>query len=337
MNELNINALGDFVLNAEILWNKGLNSVAQVARRSGLVREIPIPMNSGNTRKFSEIDLEEYANRKPESDQAARARVQQGYSKEGTLYRVAKNIGISYEMRTQGKYLEIQQKLTNLGALGPNRLDLDLTHRFTFGASTSYVDMDGVTVDTTVGDTFQLFYTAHTVKASSTTFRNRLANNPQFSRGSLESMELMRVENTINQFGEKMTIRDNLIWCGDDPNTNNTIDEVLRSSSNPSQNNPGVVNVQQGKYTKVSLPRLATDAYGAVDTDKRKYWGVASSMMTTFYLGVHEEARMIAPPTSGNNAEDTQTDDWEFGTRMGYMIVIPSASWVGFSSGDGTA
>lgn len=337
MNELNINSLSDFVLNATILWNRGLESVPQLARRSGIVKELPIAMNTGNTRKFSEIDLEEYAKKKKESDQSARARVQQGYTKEGTLYRVSLNIGISYEMRTQGKYLDIQQKLTNLGAVGPNRLDLDLTHRLTFFSSTSYTDMDGETVDITVGDTLALGSTAHTLRGSSTTFRNILANNPQFSRGALEAMELMRVENTFNQFGEKMTIKDDVIFCGDDPNTNNSIDEILKSTTNNTQNNEGVMNVYQGKYRKVVFPRLATTAQGGVDTTKRKYWGVASSMMSTFYLGVHEEAHMIAPPTSGNNAEDPQTDDWDFGTRMGYMICIPSASWIGFSKGDGTA
>ncbi len=336
MNELNIQALSDFVLNATILWNRGLNSVPQFARSSSLVKEIPIPMNSGNTRKFSEIDLEEYASEKAESDQSARARVQQGYSKEATLYRVSLNIGISYEMRTQGKYLEIQQKLTNLGSVGPKRLDLDLTHRLSFFASTAYTNRDGRSVDITVGDTLALGSTAHTLRASTTTFRNILVNNPQFSRGSLEGMELMRVENTFNQFGEKMTISDDVIFCGDDPNTNNTIDEVLRSTARVDAPNEGVTNVYAGKYTKKVFPRLATDANGGVDTTKRKYWGVACTAMSTFYLGVHEEARMIAPPASGNNGEDPQTDDWNFGTRMGYMICIPSASWIGFSKGDGS-
>lgn len=334
--ELNISVLSDFVLNAEILWNKGLESVPQYARNSGLYKEVPIPMNTGNTRKFSEIDLEEYASRKQEGDQSARGRVQQGYSKEGTLYRVSLQIGITYEMRTQGKYLEIQQKLTNLGATVARRMDLDLTHRFTFGTATSYTDRDGETVDTTVGDTLALFTTAHTLRGSSTTFRNRLAGNPQFSRGSLESMELMRRENTYNQFGEKMSIPDDIIWCGDDPNTNNTIDEVLRSTSNPTQNNAGVINVYSGKYRKAVLPRLATTASGAVDTTKRKYWGVASSMMSTAYLGVHEEPRMQSP-TAGSSAEEFSTHDWNFGASGGWMIVIVSASWIGFSSGDGTA
>lgn len=335
--ELNIQSLSDFVLNAQILWNKGLDSVEEYARRSGMVKEIPIPMNTGNTRKLSEIDLEEYAKYKGESDQAARSKVQQGYTKEGTLYRVATDIGISYEMRTQGKYLEIQQKLTNLGAQPRRRLDLDLTHRLTFGTATTYTDMDGRTIDIAVGDTLALFSTAHTLAGSSTTFRNRLANNPQFSRGSLEAMELMAIENTYNHLGEKMTIKDDIIWCGDDPNTNNTIDEVMRSTTNPTQNNSGVINTYLGKYRKAVFPRLATTAAGAVDTTKRKYWGTASSMMSTFYLGVHEEPHMKLPPVNGSSAEEFSTDDWNFGSRGGWMIVIPSASWVRFSSGDATA
>ncbi len=253
--ELNISTLSDFVKLADVLWHRGLNSVPQVARQSGLFKEIPIPLNTGNTREFSEIDLEEYATEKGESNQAARAKVQQGFTKTGTLYRVAKDIGISYEMRSQGKYPEITAKLTNLGKLVPNRLDLDLSHRLTFGTSTTYVNIDGRSVDVSVGDTLSLFSTAHTLRASSTTFRNRLANNPQFSRGALEGMELMRVQNTYNQFGEKMVITDDLIWSTEDPNTVNTIAEVLRSTSNPTQNNPGVINTFSGKYRHVARHR----------------------------------------------------------------------------------
>lgn len=339
MAELNINSLSDFVLNAEILWNTGLESVPQYARSSGLFKEVAIPQMTGNTRKFSEVDLEEYARKKGESDQASRAKVQQGYSVTGTLYRVAKDISISYEMRTQGKYIEMTQKLTNLGKLVPNRMDLDLTHRLTFGADSgaTYTDMDGEVVDISVGDTFQLFYTAHTLRGSSTTFRNRLANNPQFSRGALEAMENMRVTNTYNQFGEKMTIRDNVIWCGDDPNTNNAIDEVLKSTSNNDQNNPNVTNTYANKYRKVVFPRLATNANGGVDTTKAKYWGVASTEMSTAYLGVHEEARLKTPPAEGKSNEEFSTDDWDFGVRGGWLIAIVSAAWIGFSSGDATA
>lgn len=334
--ELNINSLSDFVSNAEILWTKGLMSVPQVARNSGLFKEVQIPQMTGNTRTFSEMDLEEYASKKGESDQSSRARVQQGYSKTGTLYRVSKDIGISYEMRSQGKYMEIKQKLTNLGKLAPNRLDLDLTHRFTFGTATTYTDKDGDVVDISVGDTLALFSTAHTLRGSSTTFRNRLANNPQFSPGALEAMETMRKQNMYNQFGEKMVMTDDVIWSADDPSTNRAIATTLRSSAPVDATNAGVVNTYSGKYRHVILPRLDTTAAGANDSTKSKYWGVACTEMSTAYLGIHEEAH-VKLPSAGSNAEEFSTDDWNFGTRAGWMIVIVSASWVGFSSGDATA
>ena len=335
--ELNIASLSDFVRNATILWLEGKDSIPQVMRTSGLVKEMPIPQLTGNTREFSEIDLNEYAKKKGESDQAARARVQQGYSKTGTLKRVATDIGISYEMRTQGKYYEIKQKLTNLGKLVPNRMDLDLSHRLGFGSATTYTDMDGDTVDISVGDTLALYSTVHTLRGSSTTFRNILANNPQLSRGALEAMETMRINNSYNQFGEKMTISADILWTTDDPNTVNTAKELLRSNASTTSNNSGNVNVYQGKYRLVVLPRVATDKNGAPDTTKAKYWGVASSEMSTLMLGIHEEARMKTPPVSGNNAEDFATEDWNFGTAGGYMIVTVTAGWIGVSYGDGTA
>ena len=335
--ELNINSLADFVSQADILWAKGFMSVPQVARNSGLFKEVAIPNLTGNTRTFSEIDLEEYASTKGEGDQSSRARVQQGYSKTGTLYRVSKDIGITYEMRNYGKYEDIKSKLTNLGKLAPNRLDLDLTHRLTFGTATTYTNIDGDTVDIAVGDTLALFSTVHTLRGSSTTFRNQLANNPQFSPGSLEAMETMRKQNTYNQFGEKMTISADIIWSADDPTTTRAISEVLRSGSRVDQNNSGVINTQQGKYKHVILPRLDTTAAGANDSTKSKRWGLASSEMSTGYLGMNEEPHLKAPPVTGANNEEFSTDDFNFGVRGGWMIVIVSASWISVSLGDGTA
>ncbi|KKQ99938.1 MAG: hypothetical protein UT24_C0020G0006 [Candidatus Woesebacteria bacterium GW2011_GWB1_39_12] len=78
MAELNVATLSDLVRLAPMLWEIGKDSVQQTMRTSGLVKEIPIPANSGNTREFSEIDLQEYAKTKNPGDQAERAAVQQG-------------------------------------------------------------------------------------------------------------------------------------------------------------------------------------------------------------------------------------------------------------------
>lgn len=335
MDNLSTISLTDFVRNAQILWLKGGDQFPMVMRHSGIVKEVSIPQNSGNTREFSEVDLEQYARVKAESEQASYARIQQGYSKTGTLYRIAFAEAITYEMRTQGKYPEVIAKLTNLLPTAQNRMELDLSHRITFATATNYTDMDGRTIDTTVGDTLALASTAHTVRGSSTTFRNKLANSPQASRGALEAMEKMRVENTINQFGQKLPTSDDILWTTDDPNTVNTAKELLLSTASVDAGlNSGVKNVYQAKYKHAILPRVATDKDGNVDATKAKYWGLVSSRTSTFYLGVHEEPHVIPP--SANGSMDALTDDWLFNVRAGYMIVIPSASWFSISLGDGT-
>lgn len=314
------------------------DSVPQDARRSGLFKEMPIPQMTGNTRTFSEIDGEEYATIKGEDEQAERGKVQQGYSKVGTLYRVAKDIGISYEWRTQGKYPEIKNRLQRLGRLAPNRLDMDLQHRITFGTATTYTNKEGTVVDISVGNTLALFATAHTLRGSSTTYRNRLANNPQFSQGALEAMELMRIQNTYNQFGEKMaTMPDDVIWTTEDPVTVRTVKQMLLSTTDVSQNNPSVTSGgYTGKYRHVVLRRIATDKNGANDTTKMKYWGVACTANSTAYLGMHEEPRLKVPPVEGAGNEDFSSDSFEFGTRAGWLICIVSGSWIAVSTGDGS-
>ena len=334
--ELNIATLSDFTRNAEIMFLKGFDAVSPDARNSGMFKILSIPDHQGNTKEFTEIDLEEYARVKPEGDQAVRARVQQGYSKTATLKRIAMDIGITYEMRRYNKYDEVVSRLKNLGGLPAKRMELDLQHRLTFAASTSYTSMEGETVDTAVGDTLALASTAHTVRGSATTFRNRLANNPVFSKGSVEGMEQMIIENSINQFGEKMVIDYDIIWSTDDPNTVNTIREFLRSTSAPEAANAGVVNVYQSKYKHVILKKVATTAVGAVDSTKAKYWGLASSANSQAYLAVNEEPKLKTTSANGS-AEDFSTEDWNFGATAGYFICIPGARWFTFSSGDATA
>lgn len=334
--ELNTINLNDFVKLATVIWIKGFESVTPAMVQSGLVKILPISENTGNTREFSEIDTNEYLSYKGEGDQAARGKIQQGYTKTMTKYRVAENIGITYEMRSENKYPEVINALTSAGQKGPNTIDLDLSHRITFGTAVSYVDRDGRTIDTTVGDGFQLFYTLHTLKGSSTTFRNRLANNPQLSKGALEGMERLVTENTYNQLGEKKTATFDILFTTDDPNTVNTAREYLKSIAGPEALHAGVINVYQGKYKHVILPRVAMTALGAPDSTKRAYWGIASSMMSSFYLGNWEQPHLI-PPAPNSNAEDVQTDDWEFRNRAGYGITIVGSSWIKFSSGDGIA
>jgi hypothetical protein len=330
--ELNTIAFADFVKLGEVMFKKGETSVPQVMRNSGFFNVSGIPNNTGNTREFSEVDLEEYADNKGESAQAERAKAQQGYTKTMRKKRVAKDIGISYELINENKYQEVVRRLTNLGKLVSNRMDLDLSHRLSFMTATTYTDKNGETVDISLGDTLALAATNHTVAGSSVTYRNILANNPRLSKGSMQAMRRLIVEETVNQFGEKTTMSFDTLWTTDDPETMDMAAEILRSTSNPDGVNSGVINVDQARFTHKTFPRVATTAAGAVDTSKRYYWGIYSSVNSQAHLGIWEEARMKTP-----QEEDFSTDDTIFGTRAGYGIAIVSGAFAKFSKGDGTA
>ena len=336
MMELNTITLADFVKLAGVIWEKTQDTLPQYARSSGLFREEPISQNTGNTREYSEIDTQEYAEDKLEGEQAVRAKVQQGYSKTLTSYRVALDIGVTYEMRTQNKYPEVTQRLTNLSTTGLNRLDLDLSHRITFGTATTYQNISGRTIDISVGDTLALFSTVHTLRGSATTYRNRLANNPQISKGALEGMRKLVVEQTFNHLGEKKVMSFDVLYTTDDPNAVDIATEYLKSTASPDAAHAGVVNVYNKMFRHVMLPRVATDAFGGTDTTKAKYWGIASSMTTTGHLAMFESPHMKVP-AQGSNAEEFSTDDWNFGVRGGWGICIVNGVWIKFSSGDGVA
>lgn len=334
--DLNTQSLGVFTRLAGVIFEKALESIPKTAQASGLFSVEPVPENSGDVRDYTEIDLELYASNKPQGDQAARARVQLGYNKQVSVKRIAKDIGITYEMRRYNKYPDVVRRLTNLAELPSNRLELDLQHRIGFGAATSMTDKDGGLVDLTVGDGLALFSTAHTLTGSTATYRNRLAGNPLLSKGALEGMERLVVEETLNNLGEKVTMDFDVLWTTDNPADVNTALEYLNSVAAPDFANSGVSNVYKAKYKHVKLPLVATTAAGAVDATKRRYWGLASTKMTDAHLGIWESPH-LKTPSELNAGEDFSTDDWTFGVRAGYGIGIVTGRWIKFSSGDATA
>jgi len=325
----------DLVGLIDIEFRKQIESLPRTAENSGLFKIDEWQDHTGNTRLYSEMHGEEYASEKQEGNDAESTKIQRGYDKLMTLTRFAKTLKVTWEMRKRNKQMELMQELTNIVEMIPNRRELDLQHRLTFGTAASYVNQDGRTVDVTVGDGLSLFNTAHTLKGSATTFRNRLAGNPQLSKGSLESMESLVVTQTLNHFGAKMHVPHDILWITDDPNTRNTAFELNNSESDMTQANPGVVNVNKSKYKIVILNRLATDAKGAPDATKAKYWGIASSKYSTAYLGIEERENAI-PPIVGSNSETFSTQDLSWLVTGSWGICIVGANWIKMSSGDGT-
>lgn len=305
-------------------------------RGSGIFKSVDWPDGTGDTRRFGEIDSEEYARNMPEGDTATITTPQYGYEKDMSLVRRALDIEITYQMRKYNKEQAIMSRLRSLGRTVDNRMELDLAHRFTFAGSTSYVDMDGETIDITMGDGLALAATNHTLTGSATVYRNVLANNPVCSQGTIEAMELMGVENSYNLFGTKMAFSADTIFSADDPTTIRLIKQILRSSADPEAPNSGVENTFKNNYTPLVISRLATDANGAPDSTKRKYWGLIDSKLWAAYLAVTEESHTNTP-TVGSNAEQVSTDTWHYTSRGSYGICVVSARGFFMSYGNGAA
>lgn len=294
-----------------------------------------IPKGQGNSKRYDEIDTQTFARRKYEAAAAKKASVGVGYEVTMFKKRVAIEIDITQEMRDENRYPEVSSLITNLTWFAPQRIEIDLTHILTFCNATSYVDMDGDTVDLTVGDGLSLANSAHTLKFSSTTYSNRVSGDPIFSKGALEGAEQLTVSNILSNFGERRVIAFNAIITSDDPNTVNNVKQFLESTSDVDQNNSAVINTYKAKYRHIVLPYLSTTATSAYDSTKRRIWALAAVGQGVLgwqaYFGMWEAPHMQSMPTEGSSAEDIHRDIWTFGTRAGYGIKPVSGRGIVFS------
>ena len=333
---LNTVSIGDFTDLVERIFVDAPGFVQSEVR--SLYREMPIVNNTGDTRRFEEYDTETYAAVKPEGAPASYARTGTAYTKDMTLRRFAMNIEVTWEMRNRNKYQQVYGKMVSLAHFVPQRLQLDLTHRFTFAEATTYTDRDGWVVDLSVGDTLAVISSVHTLAFSSTTWSNVIPTNPAFSKGGLELAENMFVTNILSHFAERRVMTPNTIITSDDPTTCNDVYQLLESMGDATYNNASILNPYKGKFKHVKLPELATTATGARDATKAKRWflaaiGVGSDSLHNF-LGMEQDVTLMVP-TPGSNGENVDTDNWIYGTRGSYGIVFTSGRGLVMSTGIG--
>lgn len=280
-------------------------------------------VNTGDTRLYEEADTETYALLKREGENAKRSQVGTGYTKICRAKRFAREIQISFEMRRYNKEPEVMSKLTSLANFTPQRHNLDLTHRFTFSNATSYVDMDGETVDISTGDGLSLINAAHTLAFVVTTYRNRVVGDPIFSQAALESALSLTTTDILSNFGERRVLSFNTIITGDDPTTIRTVRQLLESTADVDAVQAGIVNTYKARMNHVILPQLATTASGAADSTKKRWWFIGATgqglMGWQAYDATWEPTNLKAP-AAGNNLEDGHSDDWYYGVRSAWGI-----------------
>ena len=322
LSEVSLSEMTDLVRRN---WIMTQQHIARNAKQLFLVD--PVGKGQGNSKRYNEVDVETYADHKPEGVNHKKAKVGIGYNLDMTARTFSKEIEITLEMRDDNRYREVGTLITNLSEFCENRQDLDLTHRLSFATSLSYVDRNGETIATATGDGLALLHATHTLAFSSTTYRNRVSGDPAFAQGSYESALLLAATEIYNNFGEKRTMNFNVVISGDDPSTIRAIRQILESTADVDGQHSGIKNVYQGSRRHIVLPNLATTAAGAYDSTKRRWWFIAAIDQGLngwqAYLG-----EWITPtrkdPSAGNNGEDIHNLNWIYVAYCRYGICIPT-------------
>src|SRR3990167_3293340 len=314
----------DLVKNALVQWREEYESVEKNARQ--LYDILP---NENLTSEHSHIDSPGFARRKDEGGSYVIGSPRQGYTLNLTKSRIGLRDSVTWEMRKYDKYREIEKKMRGLGQSTAMRIELDLTHMFTFGLQgSSYVNMDGETIYTVTGDGLAIFSNSHTITGSSTTVDN-LNGTLAFNRTNLEAAERL-FRNMVNMNDVKVVPQPDTIITGDDPAIVNVVAEFMRSMDAP-DTSERATNVYKNKYKHVVLPYLATDLNGAPSATGRYYWMLADlkkkdaiaefSEMPTFTMGM-----------PGNGGEEFKNENWWAKSTSSYAYGVLDYKWIVGSS-----
>lgn len=223
----------------------------------------------------------------------------------------------------QPGFVEAVKKSQGIGTSAAKRIELDLQLNIGMGASASYTDMDGNTVNTTAATGLSNFNAAHTVNGSSATYSN--VGSTAFGQTGLEAAELL-FRRFINHDGQQITRRANTIFSTSDPTLTNLIGEFNKGMNHIADANRGI-NVYQGKYNHIVLEFMDATNLGAVDTAKKNYWGLAVAGDENLKLLVAQEPTVYAPEMVQRNRNILiQTDAvYTYGIQDPTCIVLMTA------------
>jgi len=195
--------------------------------------------------------------------------------------------------------------MRGLGESTAQRLELDLTHLFTFGLQgTSYTNIDGETVATTTGDGLAIFSNSHTITLDATLVDNLNGTEP-IGRPGLELGERL-FANMVNMNAIKVPVMPDTIITSDEPQVINIVKEFMHSTSAP-DTAERADNVYRAKYNHIILPYLATTNLGAPTATGRFFWMLADLKHKDAIVEFSEMPTFKAA-TPDSNGEDFRTD-----------------------------
>lgn len=337
----NSTSLPDFVANLQVLFNKGFTQTFEDQEDSAaqFYQELRLGAHEGITRRVEEpLTGRGYARIMDEGDNVRIEQIAPGYYKDVTVARRSSGLDVTWFFEYHNKYPEqIAGIYRDVGLNLRERMELDMQLPFGFGTATTYTDMDGRTVDISPGDGLQLWYTAHTLTGSSITTRNRLANNPQVSDGSVESAMTLFNQNQYTNSGMPVPGTPDTIVVTRDQTQYHVAMKIVNSMSPQNAPNSGVFNPLRQRMRVVRLMRWDYTADGrTLDSTKLKYWMVVDSSQKVGYVMITEDPNVTLPTVSNGGILWTNEDRRIKGTCT-YEPCVLNPRFAVFSSGDGTA
>lgn len=310
----------DLVKNSTIAWRKGYEEVPVAARNL-----YEIVGTDKETSDHSQMDGYGFARRKTQGGSYAKGSPVQGYSLHLAQTRIGLSDDVTWEMRKFDKYREIMRIMQGLGETTAKRLELDLTHMFTFGLQgSSYTNMDGETVSTVAADGVQIFSDSHTITGGTTNIDNYLGTTAISGTG-IEAGERLFTA-MVNNANQKVTVKPNTIVTSDEPAMLNEVARQMKSDKDPGSAE-NAINVNKSKYQHIVLPYLNTTNLGAVTTTGKYFWMLADLTHKDAICEVSEYPTFkMATPDS--NGEDFDTDNWATKSSAAYSYGVLDFKWI---------
>lgn len=258
---------------------------------------------SSQDKRMQEVDRERFAEGKVEGQASAQRGIAQGYYKDirrKTISVTRLVSGEAYKALTAHK---LAQYATQTADDVIDKIELDMRNFIGYGTGTSYTDNGGFTIDTTVGDGFAVFYTAHTLKNSSTTYSNILSGAPSFSESALESAEDYFSYNVMDNYGQRINMKPNTIITSEKATMKNRVARIMGSMSpeaieGTANQNSGVMNTYKNKF-KHLVVEFDVTVLNVSDSTKSFNWylgalgGMPESSFQAYY--VSWQSPMVAP------------------------------------------
>lgn len=240
-----------------------------------------------------------------------------GYSKTVTVKERTFSLAITRFVLHHTKYpAQLMNAVRGAAEACAKRMEYDMAAPFTYCTSTTFTNIDGRSVDVSGGDGLSFANAAHTLVNSSLTYRNRIANDPQISQGSLELGENLFHQQMYDNNGQTIDITPDTIVVGSDATTLNVTLQITRSKAPVDAANSNVWNAYEGKYRVVQASSIdRTFVVGGkgftFDSTKQKQWMLVDSTNSGLYIFITEYPMLEAPTESnGGIAYLTKQSTW---------------------------